>query len=306
MFTNSSSAPRSPGQLDSYSYLIYYPNAESLGLQTWCSHKASKMFDPILVVVCCAGLGLTLSYFTLGSSRLPQQFQEKAGEEVKNDENSRPAKRRVMFVTAHPDDEVMFFGPTILHFTQREGALVYLLCLSTGDHCSQGRVRSKELWESCHLLGVSRENILLYRCDDLPDNPSIMWPTVRTANLINQYLHALDIDMVVTFDSGGVSGHINHSSLYSALQHLVEEDYLPENCEAFSLDTVNILRKYSSLLDVPLSYALSSCAFTVDRKQYSIIQRAMRAHISQYVWFRKLYMFFSRYVLINTLSRVSP
>lgn len=44
------------------------------------------------------------------------------------------------------------------------------------------------------------------------------------------------------------------------------------DCEAFSLDTVNILRKYSSLLDVPLSYALSSCAFTVDRKQYSIIQ----------------------------------
>ncbi|XP_037791136.1 N-acetylglucosaminyl-phosphatidylinositol de-N-acetylase-like isoform X2 [Penaeus monodon] len=240
--------------------------------RVWCSHKASKMFDPILVVVCCAGLGLTLSYFTLGSSRLPHQFQEKASEEVKDNENSRPSKRRVMFVTAHPDDEVMFFGPTILHFTQREGALVYLLCLSTGDHYDQGRVRSKELWESCHLLGVSRENILLYRCDDLPDNPSIVWPTVRTANLINQYLHALDIDMVVTFDSGGVSGHINHSSLYSALQHLVEEDYLPENCEAFSLDTVNILRKYSSLLDVPLSYALSSCAFTVDRKQYSIIQ----------------------------------
>lgn len=70
-----------------------------------------------------------------------------------------------------------------------------------GDHYDQGRVRSKELWESCHLLGVSRENILLYRCDDLPDNPSIVWPTVRTANLINQYLHALDIDMVPYFMS---------------------------------------------------------------------------------------------------------
>lgn len=48
--------------------------------------------------------------------------------------------------------------------------------------------------------------------------------------------------------------------------------FLPTACEAFSLDTVNIIRKYSSLLDVPLSYALSSCAFTVDCKQHSILQ----------------------------------
>ncbi|XP_068227100.1 N-acetylglucosaminyl-phosphatidylinositol de-N-acetylase [Palaemon carinicauda] len=262
------------------------------------------MFDPIFVVVCCAGIGLTLSYLTLGSSRVPNKKDEED-----DDENTElePAtrKRRVLVVTAHPDDEVMFFGPTILHFTQREDALVYLLCLSTGNHYGMGNIRSRELLESCRLLGVARENILLYRCDDLPDDPSIMWPTVRTANLINQYLHALDINMVVTFDMGGVSGHVNHSALYSAIQHLVEEELLPETCGAFSLDSVNIFRKYSSLLDVPLSYAFSSCAFTVDLHHYSILRKAMRAHSSQYVWFRKLYMIFSRYLLINTLTRLN-
>ncbi|XP_071519861.1 N-acetylglucosaminyl-phosphatidylinositol de-N-acetylase [Panulirus ornatus] len=263
------------------------------------------MFDTILVVVCCAGIGLTLSYFTLGNSRMPQHSQEET-EAEKSCLHVKAGRRRVLVVTAHPDDEVMFFGPTILHFTQREGALVYLLCLSTGNYYGQGRIRCQELWASCRLLGMSRENIILYRCDDLPDDPDIMWPTVKTANLINQYLHALDIDMVVTFDMGGVSGHINHSALFSAIQHLVDEEYLPETCEAFSLDTVNIIRKYSSLLDVPLSYALSSCAFTVDCKQHSILQSAMRAHKSQYVWFRKLYMYFSRYVLINTLTRITP
>nr|XP_045596801.1 N-acetylglucosaminyl-phosphatidylinositol de-N-acetylase-like isoform X1 [Procambarus clarkii] len=180
------------------------------------------------------------------------------------------------------------------------------LTILSGNYYGEGKTRCKELWASCHVLGISRENVMLYRCDDLPDDPDIMWPTVKTANLINQYLHALDIDMVVTFDTGGVSGHINHSALFSAIQHLVEEEYLPETCEAFSLDTVNILRKYSSLLDVPLSYALSLCAFTVDRKRHSILQSAMRAHKSQYVWYRKLYMYFSRYVLINTLSRITP
>lgn len=41
--------------------------------------------------------------------------------------------RRVLIVTAHPDDECMFFGPTILTLTQRnEPCTVYLLCLSNG------------------------------------------------------------------------------------------------------------------------------------------------------------------------------
>lgn len=94
---------------------------------------------------------------------------------------------------------VFFSSPHLfLSFIYFYFLFLFLYCV-LGDHYDQGRVRSKELWESCHLLGVSRENILLYRCDDLPDNPSIVWPTVRTANLINQYLHALDIDMVQYF-----------------------------------------------------------------------------------------------------------
>jgi N-acetylglucosaminylphosphatidylinositol deacetylase len=30
----------------------------------------------------------------------------------------------------------------------------------------------------------------------------------------------------------------------------------------------------------------------------------MRAHASQFVWYRRLFVFFSRYVLVNTLRRV--
>lgn len=41
---------------------------------------------------------------------------------------------RVLFVIAHPDDECMFFGPTILHFTKKTNCQVYLMCLSTGTY----------------------------------------------------------------------------------------------------------------------------------------------------------------------------
>lgn len=43
-----------------------------------------------------------------------------------------PSCRRVLIVIAHPDDESMFFGPTILSLTRRDNCTVYLLCLSNG------------------------------------------------------------------------------------------------------------------------------------------------------------------------------
>lgn len=40
--------------------------------------------------------------------------------------------RRVLFVTSHPDDECMFFGPLIYSLAKRNGCQVYVLCLSNG------------------------------------------------------------------------------------------------------------------------------------------------------------------------------
>lgn len=37
--------------------------------------------------------------------------------------------KNIMFVTAHPDDECMFFAPSILNMPQHN---LYLLCLSNG------------------------------------------------------------------------------------------------------------------------------------------------------------------------------
>lgn len=43
-----------------------------------------------------------------------------------------PICKRVLIVTAHPDDECMFFGPTILSLTHRNDCRVFLMCLSNG------------------------------------------------------------------------------------------------------------------------------------------------------------------------------
>lgn len=59
----------------------------------------------------------------------------------------------MLLVTAHPDDEVMFFAPTILALVSM-GVYVYALCLSIGNADSLGSIRKQELLNSYASLGV--------------------------------------------------------------------------------------------------------------------------------------------------------
>lgn len=47
--------------------------------------------------------------------------------------------KRVLLVIAHPDDECMFFGPTVLNFTGNKDCTLYLMCLSTGKKTNEQR-----------------------------------------------------------------------------------------------------------------------------------------------------------------------
>lgn len=60
---------------------------------------------------------------------------------------------KVLLVTAHPDDESLFFAPTLASLRASD-ADVYLLCLSTGDADGLGTVRQPELIRSLDVLGI--------------------------------------------------------------------------------------------------------------------------------------------------------
>lgn len=40
---------------------------------------------------------------------------------------------RVLLVTAHPDDEAFFFGPTLITLKKRKNCTIFVLCLSQGN-----------------------------------------------------------------------------------------------------------------------------------------------------------------------------
>ncbi|XP_071431057.1 N-acetylglucosaminyl-phosphatidylinositol de-N-acetylase [Pithys albifrons albifrons] len=212
-----------------------------------------------------------------------------------------PRGGRALVLTAHPDDEALFFGPALLGL-RRAGAVPALLCCSAGNYYNQGEIRKKELEESCCVLGIPPSDVTVIDHRDLPDNPAVEWDTQLLATIVLEHIEAKNINLVVTFDAGGVSGHANHVSLYAAVRYLHSEGKLPEGCHVLVLESVSLVRKYISFLDVPLSCLLpTDVLFILSEEETEQAKRAMRCHRSQLLWFRHLYVLFSRYMVVNSL-----
>ncbi|RCI07531.1 hypothetical protein L249_1585 [Ophiocordyceps polyrhachis-furcata BCC 54312] len=248
--------------------------------------------------------------------------------------------RRICLLIAHPDDEAMFFAPTVLALSRPEtGNHVKILCLSTGDARGLGSVRRTELVRSGVLLGLRGEDDVFVVDDptNFPDSMTKTWPTDRIASLLASAFTSKPsskptIDVLITFDRAGVSSHPNHISLYHGAKAFVNGLASDEEVvvDLYALSSVNVLRKYISVFDLFLSVFFSeravsagvgvgasqevkremeevdhhpsSLVFVSDWSGFIAARRAMmHAHRSQMVWFRHLYILFSRYMVINDL-----
>ncbi|KAI9678658.1 MAG: N-acetylglucosaminyl-phosphatidylinositol de-N-acetylase [Caeruleum heppii] len=244
--------------------------------------------------------------------------------------------KRICLLIAHPDDEAMFFGPTLVALTARElGNHVKILCLSSGDADGLGETRKKELVRSALMLGLRNEDdVFVVEDPAFPDSLTTPWPTPKIANLL---LHAFapslaqtpsstaptaTIDVLLTFDAAGISSHPNHISLYhGALDFLGRLTKHHPGWSApvsvYVLDSVSVVRKYLGVLDAPLSLVAmlllgkkrreppTPLVFVSAPQEWRRAQRAMTAaHRSQMRWFRWGWIGLSRYMVINSLRLV--
>ncbi|XKL64852.1 hypothetical protein PGB90_004938 [Kerria lacca] len=212
------------------------------------------------------------------------------------------SKEKILFIISHPDDECMFFGPAILNLTICKEKKIFLLCFSYGDYNQKGRQRKQELWQSCSFLGIPESNIFLQKISVLPDDPKRMWNENVIFRIIINYVETFHFDAVVSFDKDGISGHPNHKAIYYGLAHTLANESFPDYCSIYCLDSVNKFRKYSFILDFLFSICFSSNWFILPPSRCYLVKKAMKAHRTQYVWFRKLYIWISRYAYINTFS----
>ncbi|XP_034033391.1 N-acetylglucosaminyl-phosphatidylinositol de-N-acetylase [Thalassophryne amazonica] len=214
----------------------------------------------------------------------------------------RQSDVRALIVTAHPDDECLFFAPTIIRLVQLR-ASVHLLCLSAGNYYNQGSERKEELVNSCAVLGIPASRVTIIDHEKLPDDPEAEWSTSLVSSLIVKHLNTHSFNMVLTFDRRGVSGHANHIAIYKAVSHLASSGQISDDCCLLSLVTVGVFRKYLSFLELPLSWLLpSSFCCILHPDCYKQATAAMLCHRTQLLWFRYLYIIFSRYMLVNTFQ----
>ncbi|KAI5856781.1 LmbE-like protein [Durotheca rogersii] len=249
--------------------------------------------------------------------------------------------KRICLLIAHPDDEAMFFSPTVLALTRPDtGNHVRILCLSSGNADGLGETRKKELVKSGMLLGLRSENdVLVHESPEFPDSMTTTWDSSKISALLcsafaphlakqkasNAAAPTATIDILITFDESGVSSHPNHISLYHGargfLKALVHgKPGWSSPVDLYTLSSVGLLRKYTTFLDVfptILSVAfegskksergnpgalVSMSALVGARESYGTARTAMtQAHKSQMVWFRWGWITMSRYMLINDL-----
>ncbi|RCN26906.1 N-acetylglucosaminyl-phosphatidylinositol de-N-acetylase domain protein [Ancylostoma caninum] len=79
----------------------------------------------------------------------------------------RPSSK-VLLVIAHPDDETMFFTPA-LRALSVAGHRIFILCVSNGNYEGLGRIRTYELRDAVHHLGVSPSDVTVLDYDAFQD-----------------------------------------------------------------------------------------------------------------------------------------
>lgn len=108
-----------------------------------------------------------------------------------NNKDRTSSLHNIALIIAHPDDEAMFFTPTL---TSLKNCNIYLLCLSTGDADGLGQTRKKELEKSCDFFGIKGLEIV--------DDPSIRdgmkekWDETIIENYVEDFMHKNRINEV--------------------------------------------------------------------------------------------------------------
>ena len=144
--------------------------------------------------------------------------------------------------------------------------------------------------------------IKFYRVVDdqkaLADGMNTEWSSHAIRTNVDAYVKDYpEISAILTFDLNGVSSHPNHIAIPKAL---LDNYKLP----IFTLETTNVLRKYIGCLDTILSLFSETLVFT-SFSPIAINYGAMTCHASQFVWYRHLFVIFSRYTFINTIKKKS-
>ncbi len=123
-----------------------------------------------------------------------------------------PKNKTVLAVFAHPDDESFGPGGTIAKWS-RENKIILLI--ATGGEYGQGskklgpealrKIRKEETLKAANILGIEKVHFLGFEDGKLCNRLYH-----KLADKIKKYVKKYQPQIFLTFDTNGVSGHIDH------------------------------------------------------------------------------------------------
>jgi len=123
---------------------------------------------------------------------------------------------RLLCITAHPDDEAGGFGGTLALYAER-GVEISVLCLTAGTAARNrggaktdaelAEMRTRELGDSCRLLGVKHWEVLGYQDGHL-DRADLF----KVVGDLVQRIRRIRPQVIITYGpDGGITGHLDHA-----------------------------------------------------------------------------------------------
>jgi LmbE family N-acetylglucosaminyl deacetylase len=208
-----------------------------------------------------------------------------------------------VFLHAHPDDEAIFTGGTLMRLHEAGERTVVVLATNGDEHPDSGlaRVRVAEAQAACALLGVRRVELLGFGDSGMDADQAgaqSFWRAdhdavaVRLADLLRDE----GADALVVYDVGGIYGHPDHLAVHrvgriaaalagtpTVYEATVDREYL------HFVETHLVGHAVQSLLGMevrtnaaPLGVPTVEVSVTVDvRAQAEVKRAAMAAHVSQ-------------------------
>jgi N-acetylglucosaminylphosphatidylinositol deacetylase len=295
-----------------------------VGAAATVGRNFGRMFGLVLLILVVTLLGSagTLLWFRWpatarrGNARAVRQLLAAVNSAGGGGSPRSAAATEVLLVCAHPDDEAMFFSPT-LDALKGAGFQLRFLCFSSGNYDGLGAVRKKELENSAAMYGATTPVVVE---DARTQDGPTPWDTPFIAQYVVDFVdrHAA-IGAVITFDAMGVSGHSNHRDVHRGVS-LAASSPIRGNRGVcfFELQSRPMWRKYTGPLELLAldlgadttpagrGVAASPLRFVVRPRNALLSFDGMKAHASQLVWFRYLFVFFSQYGFLNELRPLKP
>jgi LmbE family N-acetylglucosaminyl deacetylase len=210
--------------------------------------------------------------------------------------------RKLLCITAHPDDEAGAFGGALLLYHER-GVQTYIVCMTAGTaarnrgtaqtHDDLAELRRAEFAASCRLLGVTRGEVL-----DYPDSKLDRADLQQAVGDLVLRIRQIRPQIIITFGpDGGLTGHIDHAMAGTfatlAFEWAGRPDRYPEQLE-HGLAPYRVQKLYYHSADFhlpdrqPISQPTVTARIEIGAARFEKKVQAFRQHTTQAPLFERV------------------